>query len=154
MNSYESKINDYLKTTGIEANHLLFEQSCHSVKEAAEAVNEHETVFVKNICMMDHDNRFIVAIVKGEDRASTKRVGKALEIEAPRLATDSEVLERTGFPPGGVPSFGYDAVFLIDPKVTDMDYIYTGGGSENSLVRIQVKDLLEVNKGTVVRVRK
>lgn len=154
MKRYELKLVEYIKINSVQAEHFVFDKSCHSVKEAAEAVNESENVFVKNICMIDDTNRFIVAIVKGNDRASTTRVGKALNIEKPRLANDKEVLQFTGFPPGGVPSFGFEALFLIDPKVTEMNYIYTGGGSANSLVRIKVDELIKLNKGRIVRIRK
>lgn len=104
--------------------------------------------------MIDQNRNLIVAIVKGEDRASTSRVSKALNIEKPRLADEKEVLEGTGYPAGGVPSFGFDATFLIDHRVTELDYVFTGGGSPQSLVKVKVEDLLKLNKGTNVRVRK
>ncbi|MEW9502460.1 YbaK/EbsC family protein [Jeotgalibacillus marinus] len=72
----------------------------------------------------------------------------------PCLANEEQVLNGTGYPAGGVPSFGFDAVFLIDPKVIELEYVYTGGGSPNSLVKVNVKELLEINNGIVVRVRK
>ncbi|MES5955442.1 aminoacyl-tRNA deacylase [Bacillus fungorum] len=154
MNPYDLKIKEYLNETKINAQHLILNESCHSVEEAAKAVNAYKEEFVKNICMMDQNGNLIVAIVKGEDRASTSRVSKALNIARPRLATENEVLEGTGYPAGGVPSFGYRAEFLIDPRVTELTYVFTGGGSPNSLVKITVEDLLKVNKGLVVRIRK
>ena len=36
--------------------------------------------------MIDSSGKLIVAIVKGEHRASTSRVAKALNIEVPRIA--------------------------------------------------------------------
>ncbi|CUB14767.1 MULTISPECIES: aminoacyl-tRNA deacylase [Bacillus] len=154
MSPYDLKIKEYLNETKINAEHLILNESCHSVEEAAKAVNAYKEEFVKNICMMDQNGNLIVAIVKGEDRASTSRVSKALNIARPRLATENEVLEGTGYPAGGVPSFGYRAEFLIDPRVTELTYVFTGGGSPNSLVKITVEDLLKVNKGIVVRIRK
>ncbi|MDA1612159.1 YbaK/EbsC family protein [Bacillus cereus] len=154
MSPYDLKIKEYLNETKINAEHLILNESCHSVEEAAKAVNAYKEEFVKNICMMDQNGNLIVAIVKGEDRASTSRVSKALNIARPGLATENEVLEGTGYPAGGVPSFGYRAEFLIDPRVTELTYVFTGGGSPNSLVKITVEDLLKVNKGIVVRIRK
>ncbi|MBG9794953.1 prolyl-tRNA synthetase [Paenibacillus dendritiformis] len=154
MNAYETKIKEYMTLHHIQAEHLVLEQSCHSVQEAAMAVQGSADQFVKNICMIDEQDRFIVAIVKGEDRASTTRVGKALEIAKPRLANETEVLERTGYPAGGVPSFGFDALFLIDPKVAGQDAVYTGGGSPHSLIKIAVPELLRASGGEVARVRK
>lgn len=154
MSPYDLKIKEYLNETKINAEHLILNESCHSVEEAVKAVNAYKEEFVKNICMMDQNGNLIVAIVKGEDRASTSRVSKALNIARPRLATENEVLEGTGYPAGGVPSFGYRAEFLIDPRVTELTYVFTGGCSPNSLVKITVEDLLKVNKGIVVRIRK
>ncbi|MBM7583486.1 prolyl-tRNA editing enzyme YbaK/EbsC (Cys-tRNA(Pro) deacylase) [Bacillus pakistanensis] len=154
MTSYELKVKEYIESTKIEAEHITLKQSCHSVSDAVEAIGVSENEVVKNICMIDQNGRFIVAIVRGGDRASTSRVGKALEIERPRLADEDEVLKYTGYPAGGVPSFGFDAEFVIDQKVTEMDTVYTGGGSPYSLVKIMVEDLLRINKGKVIRARK
>lgn len=70
---------------------------------------------VKNVCLVDEDSRFIVAIVKGVDRASTSRVAQALGARKVRAAFPAEVLERTGYPAGGTPSFGYEGILLIAP---------------------------------------
>lgn len=154
MNSYEEKLKTYLLEKNVEAEHLSFKESCHSVEDAAKAANANMEDFVKNICMIDNEGRLIVAIVKGEDRASTTRVSEALNIERPRLASPDEVREKTGYPCGGTPSFGYEAQFLIDPHVMEKEFVYTGGGSENSLVKISSKELKKANQGEMVRIRK
>ena len=148
---YNKKMKKYIHENG---QHLEFSESCHTVEDAVKAVNGSVNEFVKNICMTGENGQFFVAIVKGEDRASTSRVGKALNIPRPRLANEEEILKVTGYPAGGVPSFGFDAVFLIDPKVLELTNVYTGGGSPNSLIKISVTELLKANKGTVVRIRK
>jgi Cys-tRNA(Pro)/Cys-tRNA(Cys) deacylase len=147
---YNKKMKKYIHENGLEAQHLEFSESCHTVEDAVKAVNGSVNEFVKNICMTGENGQFFVAIVK----ASTSRVGKALNRPRPRLANEEEILKVTGYPAGGVPSFGFDAVFLIDPKVLELTNVYTGGGSPNSLIKISVTELLKANKGTVVRIRK
>lgn len=154
MDAYEEKLHVYMEKHGIAAEQLFFSDSCHSVQEAADASGAAADEFVKNICMIGAGGQLIVAIVKGEDRASTTRVGKALNMEPPRTAELAEILEKTGYPCGGVPSFGYQATFLIDPKVLEKETVYTGGGSEHSLVRITSAELLRANGGTAARIRK
>lgn len=154
MDRYEEKIKLFLANNSIHAEHLAFKQSCHSVEEAARAANAKTEDFVKNICMIDGAGNLIVAIVKGEDRASTTRVGEALKIQRPRTATAPEILERTGYPCGGTPSFGYHAIFLIDQRVMEKEAVYSGGGSENSLIRISTKEMQRANNGQVARIRK
>jgi prolyl-tRNA editing enzyme YbaK/EbsC (Cys-tRNA(Pro) deacylase) len=154
MENYAERLKHFIQVNDIDAYHYVLSDSCHSVEEAAIAMEAAPNDFVKNICMIDESGTLIIAIVKGEDRASTSRAGKALHISRPRLATESEILELTGFPVGGVPSFGCSAIFLVDPKVTEMHYIFTGGGTPHSLIKISVEELLKANKGIVTRVRK
>lgn len=151
---YEDKLKQYMRQHNIQAEHLSFNQSCHTVEEAAEAAGTETENIVKSICMIDPADRLIVAVVHGHDRASTKKVGNALEVSAPRLATPEEILERTGYPCGGTPPFGFQARFLIDPRVMEKDVVYAGGGSEQSLVKIPTAELQRANSGLIVRVRK
>ena len=154
MREYEEKLKAIIKERGINAEHLSFNQSCHSVAEAANTVGAEPEDFVKSICMVDQDGRAIVAIVKGEDRASTSRVAKALSVDRPRVASPEEILELTGFPVGGTPGFGFDATFLVDPRVMKKETVYLGGGSEKALVKMKTSELVRANSAKVVRVRK
>lgn len=154
MKRFEAKLKDYISRNDLDAEHLVFEVSCHSVEEAANAANSSPDNLVKNICFIDENGNLIIAIVKGTDRVSTTEIGKTLNIAPPRAATPEEILEKTGYPCGGVPSFGYSAQFLIDPKVMEMDVVFTGGGSPNSLVKISPVTLQKANKGVVTKIRK
>jgi len=153
MDSFEQRLQTYLRDQQIQAEHLSFDQPCHSVAEAARAVNASPQELVKSICLLDSDGRLITAIVKGEDRVSVSRIAKTLQRDGLRLATPEEILERTGYPCGGTPSFGYRAMFLIDPKVMEREVVFAGGGSETSLVKIRTKELVRANQGTIVRIR-
>ncbi len=154
MNEYEEKIKKYITDNNIQAEHLSFKQSCHSVDDAAKTVNAKPEDFVKNICLIDSEGNLIVAIVKGEDRVSTTNISKSLSIARPRIATTDEILKKTGYPCGGTPSFGYAANFLIDTQVMEKELVYSGGGSENSLVRISTAELQKANNGQIVKIRK
>jgi Cys-tRNA(Pro)/Cys-tRNA(Cys) deacylase len=79
MNIYEQQLQAYLQEQHILAEHLSFDQPCHSVAEAARAVNASPEELVKNICLIDSDGQLITAIVKGEDRVSVSRIAKTLQ---------------------------------------------------------------------------
>lgn len=153
MDTYEQRMLAYLQEQDIQAEHLSFDQPCHSVAEAALAVNASPEELVKNICLLDSDGQLITAIVKGEDRVSVSRIARGLQREGLRMATPEEILERTGYPCGGTPSFGYQATFLVDPKVMEREIVYTGGGSETSLIKIGTEELVRANQGTILRIR-
>ncbi len=154
MREYEEKLKRIIEERGIDAEHLSFDKYCRTVAEAARAVGAKPEDFVKSICMVDGDGGVIVAIVKGEDRASTSRVARALGIERPRVASPDEILGLTGFPVGGTPGFGFDARFLVDPRVLEKERVYLGGGSECALVNMPTRELVRANGGRVARVRK
>ena len=153
MNEYEEKLKYFMHEHKIQGEHLSFSGSCHSVADAALAVNTTPDNFVKSICLMSSVG-LIVAVVKGEDRVSTTLVGQVLEIMRPRVATPEEILDLTGYPCGGTPSFGYPAVFLVDSRVLEKETVYMGGGSQNSLVRISTSELARANLAKIVDIRK
>ena len=154
MDTSEERLQAYIQEEQIQAEHLSLDQPCHSVAEAARAVNASPQELVKNICLLDSDGQLITAIVKGEDPVSVSRITKALQREGLRLATPEEILEKTGYPCGGTPSFGYQAMFLIDPKVMEREIVFTGGGSETSLIKITTEELVRANQGRILRIRK
>ena len=154
MNQYEEKFKLFMKTNGISGEPQSFNQSCHTVEDAAKALGTSVDNLVKNICLIGSEGETIIAVVNGRDRASTSQISKSLSIPRPRIATPEEILERTGYSCGGTPSFGYKARFLIDPKVMEKEFIYTSGGSEISLMKISTKELQKVNCGEIVKIRK
>ena len=154
MKQYEDKLKKFIKDNHIQCEYLQFEQSCHSVLEAANAAQVQPDDCVKNICLIGSDDKLIVAIVKGDDRVSTSRVGKALNITRPRTAAPQEILEKTGYPCGGTPSFGFQAEFLIDPAVMEREIVLTGGGSEYALLKISPRELQKINNGRILKIRK
>ena len=154
MSEYEEKLKKIIKKEQIDAEHLIFDKSCHSVAEAAETVGAEPEDFIKSIVMIDDDKNVVVGIVKGEDRVSTKRVAKFLSLENLKIALPEEILELTGFPLGGTPGFGFDAVFLVDPKVMKKEKVYLGGGSGCALTHMSTKELVSANGARIVRIRK
>lgn len=154
MNQYEQRLSQFMQQHEVVGDHLIYTQSCHSVAEAAAAAGVTAEDFIKSICLIDAQGSLIVAIVKGEDRVSTSRVAKALELaEKPRIATPKEMLAKTGYPCGGTPAFGYPATFLIDPQVFEREIVYSGGGSEQALVRSTPQELQRLNGGAILRIR-
>jgi Cys-tRNA(Pro)/Cys-tRNA(Cys) deacylase len=154
MKEYEEKLKQFLQLNNVEAEHIHFSETVHTVEDACKVVNAQPDDFIKTICMVAGDGSVIGAIVLGSCRASTSRVSKALNIERPDVATPEQVLDVTGYLVGGTPPFGYEATFLLDPLVMEREFVYVGGGSPSALVKISIKELKRVNHGVVVRVRK
>ncbi len=146
---YEIRLRAHMQALQMSAQHLMFDQSCHSVVEAALAAGVTERDFVKTICLSSKSGRMVAIVVKGEDRANRQAAQHALGLGKLSIASPREMLERTGYPAGGTPPFGFDAVFLIDERVLEMPVVYAGGGSEKALTRIEPKELVRVSAGQV-----
>ena len=151
---YEEKLKEWMAENGVKAEHLHFEKSVHTVEEACREANANPGDFVKSICMIGVDGKLIIAIVPGSERASTERVSKALGIERPNVATSEQATEKTGYITGGTPPFGYEATFLLDPKVMEKEVVYAGGGTPNALIKISPVEIQKANNAQIVRVRK
>jgi Cys-tRNA(Pro)/Cys-tRNA(Cys) deacylase len=155
VDKYAEKLQTFMVEKKINGELCWFDSSCHSVIDAATSANVDPLDIVKNICLMTLDDSLIVAIVKGQDRVSTKKVARALGLkDRPRVATPEEILNKTGYPCGGTPSFGYSAIFLVDERVLDRKIVYSGGGSTHALVKLNSTELLRVNNGRMGNIRK
>lgn len=152
VDAYARRLAAWLAEAKVDAEHRTFDVSTHSVAEAAAAVDASAEDFVKSICMLAEDGRFVVAIVKGEDRASTAHVAEVLGAVV-RLARPDEMLARTGYPAGGTPPFGFEAIFLVDERVMERARVWGGGGSDRALVHVAPGEMLRANRGRVARVR-
>ncbi|MFW6026877.1 MAG: aminoacyl-tRNA deacylase [Candidatus Woesearchaeota archaeon] len=151
MDEYEKKFKEYLVGNNISAKHISFNESCHSVKEAADSVGADEDDFIKSICFVDSNDELVVAIVKGEDRVDGSKVENALGDKV-SIAKPKQILKKSGYPCGGVPPFGYKATFLIDSRVMEKDEVYAGGGSSQSLIRISTDLIKKSSNADVVEI--
>ncbi|HIH20480.1 TPA: hypothetical protein HA244_04395 [Candidatus Micrarchaeota archaeon] len=149
MNEFEKKLADFISDNGINAEHLIFETSCHTVEEACASCGATPEDFVKNVSVVNKKTgEFMVAIVPGEKKLDWKKLYVLVGSRDLRMATSEEVLEKTGFPAGGTPSFGYAARFFIDNGVFEKKLVYSGGGSTFALTRVSTDEILRANQGT------
>lgn len=151
--AYEQKLKRYIAENGIQAEHLTFTQSTHSVAEAAEAVGATAEDFVKSICLVTKAGEVVVAIIKGEDRVDRGAVQRLLGLSKLSIASPAEMLKKTGFPAGGTPPFGFAATYVMDERVFECAFVYAGGGSVQSLIRSTPDELRRVNGAQIGVVR-
>jgi len=146
MKEYEQKLVDFIRNNHISAEHLIFKTSCHSVDEAAVSANATPDEFVKNVCIINEtDNSLIVCIVPGAKKLDLKKLAGLIGTKKLRFATAEEILQKTGYPMGGTPSFGYSARFFIDNEVLTKTAVYSGGGSQNALTKVSPLEIIKFN---------
>lgn len=153
-NEFHDRLQAFIATHSVKCEHLIFEQSTHSVAEAAHTANVTPEDFIKSVCMVTKDGRIVVAIVKGEDRADRSAVQQFLGLTKLSIASPEVMLAMTGYPAGGTPPFGFDATFLMDERVFEKPVVYGGGGSDRALIRIAPAEMQRVNGARVAMIRK
>ncbi|MFV2014315.1 MAG: aminoacyl-tRNA deacylase [Candidatus Heimdallarchaeota archaeon] len=136
----------------IKAEHLRFEQSIHTVKQCV-AVTGFPIEEITKCVVMSHAGKCVVGLVPAKYRVSTSRVAKLLGITNLDVANAEVVLKLTGYPVGGIPFVGYPAIRLVDKKIFQLDYIYSGGGSDSSLLKLWVSEIKKMEP-QVARIRK
>jgi len=146
MDEFAQKLEQIIKRQGVDAKLLVFQTSCHSVAEAAASANAKPEDFVKNVCAIsERDGGLVVAIIGGTARLDFKKLSKQDGGGKFRLATGQEMLEKTGFPAGGTPSFGYPARFYLDQRALEKENVWSGGGSPNALTSLSPREILRAS---------
>lgn len=150
----EDKLKKYLEARNIKCEHLRFGRQVHTAEDAANATGVPVGLITKSVIFGDVNGATVVGLVPAGFRVSVSKL-ESVSARSGLVLTDSdETYKRTGYPAGGVPCFGYDALFVMDPLVEQNEYIYTGGGSEYSLLKITVADVLRLaNPLTGKRIR-
>lgn len=149
----ESQLIQFIELHKIKADHLRFEETIHTVFDCVRVSGFPIKEITKSIVMIGEKNELIVALVPAKYRVSTKRVGKLFGSNPPTIATPQQAFELSGYPVGGMPFIGFPAIRFVDYKVTENTYIYTGGGSERSLLKLWVNEILKL-KPIIGRIRK
>lgn len=149
---YLTKIKKYMEENQIEAETLEWEKRVGTVAEAKEMIGEQAELLVKSVVFHKNDD-IIVAIVRKDDRVSRKKLAEAAGVTKLKLCSAEETLEKTGYPAGGVPPFGFKAKFFIDKRVTELEEVIAGGGTSNTLLKIKTAELLKANKGEIVDIK-
>ncbi|KXH74703.1 MAG: hypothetical protein AM326_09635, partial [Candidatus Thorarchaeota archaeon SMTZ-45] len=110
-------LQNYIDENNIEAEILTMRGRVHSVEAASNELGVPPKRFIKTVVFLAKDE-VVLAIVNGTDRASSKRIGKAIGILPPKLASPEEAFDLTGFEVGGTPPIAIkNAIVLIDPRV-------------------------------------
>lgn len=153
MKEFEEKIKVFIEEHNIKAKQMFFKEEVKSVEQSANVSKTDPNTHIKSI-VFNNDGKAIVAIVSGMDRVDVKKIKNILDIKRPSIAGPEEILKLTGFPVGGVPPFGFEAVFLIDNKIMEMDEVISGGGSPYCLLSTTPEEIKKATNAKVADIKK
>lgn len=144
----------FMRSKGISAEIIKLQPGqAKTSASAAQAVGCSLAQIAKNIVFSG--GRLYLVTLSGDRKVDFEKVSKVVG-EKVSLASTQIVLEKLGYPVGGVPPFAHKAPIkiIVDRSVTRFDEVVTSGGSEDTLMRIRVSDLLKHTGAQVEEVSK
>ena len=129
----------YCESKRDQIERIVFEQPVRSVQEAVEVSGYPKSNFIKTVVLCHKsEGNYVIAIIIGGTKVDKKALQDGVRPKRWRLASTEEVLEVTGFPVGGVPPvcLGSFAKIYVDPRVLTREYVIGGGGTANSLLKL------------------
>jgi len=94
--------------------------------------------------IMQADNNFIVVLIRGDTRASFKKIKKVCRVKNLRMAIPDEFTNLTALPLGAARIYNPEIRTIIDTKVFDKEYLTGGSGRFDCSIRVKTSDLIKI----------
>ena len=144
---------NYISEYGIDAEFIFLEHETPTVEAAAKAVGVDPENIGKSILFLAAGELLLV-VANGASRLSYRPIAQHLGLSRRqlKLATGKEVLAYSGYSVGAVPPFGHPAPLptLISATVLELEILYVGGGSDNTLLKIKPQELVRATNGEII----
>jgi Cys-tRNA(Pro) deacylase len=146
------RLEEYLLVNGVSCEFLNPGTPMPTVPLAAAAIGVEERLILKSILFEGRNGEVALAIASGTSRIDRKALAAISGLVAPRLAKPDIVMERTGFPAGGISPVGHATEFpvFIDEAVMELDEAFGGGGHEDVLLRLRPRDIARLTNARIV----
>jgi len=146
MNWSSAAVRDFIAREGLRARVLPMPQDTHTAEEAARALGTDLAHIAKTLLAHLADGRFVLCILRGDQRLDRKKLCRATGAKRMSLATADEVLQVTGYSVGAVPPFPIQSALpaYMDPRVLEIDTVYCGGGDVDALLEVPTDELVRV----------
>jgi Cys-tRNA(Pro) deacylase len=139
-------VREFAAANGLQARVLAMPENTHTAEDAARALRTDLAHIAKSLLAHLSDGRFVLCILRGDQRLDRKKLCRAAGAKHISLAKADDVLRVTGYPVGAVPPFPLktDVPALMDPKVLEVDMVYCGGGDVDALLEVPTEELARV----------
>jgi Cys-tRNA(Pro)/Cys-tRNA(Cys) deacylase len=134
--------------------YLLLKQAhkARNVKEAAaeRGVAAHQVV--KTLLVRRPDRRHIVALVRGDQRLSLKKLSRLVGVKSLEMAPEADVPRITGYQIGAVAPLGLrrsDLPIYVDHHVLEKPRVSISAGRHDTGLELATEDLIRAVNGQV-----
>jgi len=140
----------FLRATGAEARIEEFGTDTPTAEAAADAVGCTLGQIVKSLVFVC-DGSPVVVLVPGDRRADSSKIARLAGARRAGIAKAAEVVEATGFEPGGVAPFPLErvTVVLVERTLVRHPVVWAGAGSDRHMVALSPRELVRLSRGRV-----
>ncbi|MFC1903689.1 aminoacyl-tRNA deacylase [Chloroflexota bacterium] len=133
---------------------FLEKRSTRHASEASQTSGIPLSEIIKTLVFVDHNEKPLIAIVRGDQDVSRHKLGNCSGSKSVRLAPDEVAKAVTGYPTGGIPPVGHrkKVPVFLDEAVMGQEYVWCGGGARSKLVRLRTEDIFELSGAAVGRI--
>lgn len=131
-----------LREAGVDSRIEEFPEGTKSARDAAKAIGCELAQIVKTLVVVA-DGAFLLVLIPGDERLDEQAVAATLEARKVRIATAQEVVQATGFDPGGVAPFprGATAGTLIESSLFHHPIVWIGAGTGRHVAGLAPSEL-------------
>jgi Cys-tRNA(Pro)/Cys-tRNA(Cys) deacylase len=141
----------------LEANDIPFRLlvQAHKAKNVEEAAAERGVPtrqVVKTLLLRRPDRQHVLALVRGDQRLSLKKLARVLDVKSIDLAPGSDVPRITGYQIGAVAPLGLrrkDLPIYVDDHILEEARISISAGRHDAGLELNTEDLLRAVRGHV-----
>ena len=149
----EKDLTQFIQQQGIEAEIVMLEAETPTVEAAAVAVGVSPEQIGKSILFLA-DGDPVLVIANGTTRVGYKPLAGYLGVSRRRLklANAAQVLATTGYTVGTVPPFGHITKLrtILEAGVMTQQELFAGGGANQTLLRIEVRELVRATAAQII----
>ncbi len=144
MNTNDPPAVAYLREKGIA--HRLFQHDTpiESLEHAAQARGQQPEQVVRSIVFRLGEESFVMVLMPGPAQVPWKALRRHLGMSRLTMASETELLQATGYQPGTVTPFGLPQPMpvIVDEAVLNQTEISLGSGKRGLAIIMRPKDML------------
>lgn len=156
ISSSAKKVQDALKSAGIEAKVVELPDSTRTAVEAAQAIGTTVAQIVKSLVFRGQSSgKAILIEASGINRVKEKAVAEILGESIGKADADF-VREQTGYAIGGIPPLGHAhemGAVLIDEDLLQYEELWAAAGTPHAVFRLTPDELVKIAGGKVVSIK-
>jgi prolyl-tRNA editing enzyme YbaK/EbsC (Cys-tRNA(Pro) deacylase) len=141
--SGRERVAEFLNKASAQAEVCELETSTRNSELAARALGCTIAQIAKSVVFVAGDT--VVVVISGDKRVDVAKLGRLMRCTA-RVATASEVKEKTGYPVGGVPPFPHEHSIRVitDASLLRFESVWAAAGVPTAVFSMSTRDLIRL----------